>query len=48
MSEAPVLSRRSPATWQIADEDPVWGGDEERVKAGLEFAHRTLRSLLVR
>jgi sugar phosphate isomerase/epimerase len=32
----------------VEHEDPVWGGDEERVKAGLEIAHRTLRPLLVR
>lgn len=32
----------------VEHEDPVWGGTEERVKAGLEIAHRTLRPLLVR
>jgi sugar phosphate isomerase/epimerase len=32
----------------VEHEDPVWGGDEERVKAGLDIAHRTLRPLLVR
>ena len=32
----------------VEHEDPVWGGDEERVKAGLEVAHRTLRPLIVR
>jgi sugar phosphate isomerase/epimerase len=32
----------------VEHEDPVWGGDEHRVKAGLEIAHRTLRPLLVR
>jgi len=26
----------------------VWGGDDDRVKAGLEVAHRTLRPLIVR
>ena len=31
-------------TWR----DPVWRGDEEKVKAGLEIAHRTLRPLIVR
>jgi len=32
----------------VEHEDPVWGGDTERVKAGLEVAHRTLRPLIVR
>jgi sugar phosphate isomerase/epimerase len=32
----------------VEHEDPVWGGDEERIKAGLEVAHRTLRPLIVR
>jgi sugar phosphate isomerase/epimerase len=32
----------------VEHEDPIWGGDEERVKAGLEIARRTLRPLLVR
>ncbi|HYX86481.1 MAG TPA: sugar phosphate isomerase/epimerase [Gaiellales bacterium] len=32
----------------VEHEDPVWGGSEDRVKAGLEVAHRTLRPLLVR
>jgi len=32
----------------VEHEDPVWGGDEDRVKAGLEIAHRTLRPLIVR
>ena len=32
----------------VEHEDPVWSGDEDRVKAGLEIAHRTLRPLLVR
>lgn len=32
----------------VEHEDPVWGGDDERVKAGLEVAHRTLRPLIVR
>ncbi len=32
----------------VEHEDPVWGGSEERVEAGLEVAHRTLRPLLVR
>jgi sugar phosphate isomerase/epimerase len=32
----------------VEHEDPVWGGDEARVKAGLEIAHRTLRPLIVR
>jgi len=32
----------------VEHEDPVWGGDQERVRAGLEVAHRTLRPLIVR
>ena len=32
----------------VEHEDPVWGGDTDRVKAGLEIAHRTLRPLIVR
>lgn len=32
----------------VEHEDPVWGGTEARVEAGLEVAHRTLRPLLVR
>ena len=32
----------------VEHEDPVWGGDPERVKAGLDVAHRTLRPLIVR
>ena len=35
-------------TLSVEHEDPVWGGDTDRVKAGLEIAHRTLRPLLVR
>ena len=35
-------------TLSFEHEDPVWGGDTDRVKAGLEIAHRTLRPLLVR
>ena len=31
----------------VEHEDPVWGGDEDKVKTGLEIAHRTLRPLLV-
>ena len=31
----------------VEHEDPVWGGDEHRVKLGLEIAHRTLRPLIV-
>jgi hypothetical protein len=27
---------------------PVWGASPEKVKAGVEIAHRTLRPLLVR
>jgi len=29
----------------VEHEDPVWSGDEQRVKHGLEIAHRTLRPL---
>ncbi|WNG52063.1 TIM barrel protein [Archangium minus] len=32
----------------VEHEDPVWGGTEDKVKTGLEIAHRTLRPLLVR
>jgi sugar phosphate isomerase/epimerase len=32
----------------VEHEDPVWGGSPEKVEAGLEIAHRTLRPLLVR
>ena len=32
----------------VEHEDPVWGGDEDRVKGGLEIAQRTLRPLIVR
>jgi hypothetical protein len=28
-------------------EDPVWGGTEDRIEAGLQVTHRTLRPLLV-
>ncbi len=31
----------------VEHEDPVWGGDEARVKIGLAVAHRTLKPLLV-
>lgn len=31
----------------VEHEDPIWAGSEERVKAGLEVARRTLRPLLV-
>lgn len=31
----------------VEHEDPVWGGDEARVKLGLQIAHRTLRPLIV-
>lgn len=31
----------------VEHEDPIWGGTEEKVKAGLRVAHRTLRPLLV-
>jgi hypothetical protein len=32
----------------VEHEDPVWGGDPDRVKAGLEIAQRALRPLIVR
>jgi sugar phosphate isomerase/epimerase len=32
----------------VEHEDPVWGGSEATVQAGLEVAHRTLRPLIVR
>lgn len=32
----------------VEHEDPVWGGTEDKVKVGLEIAHRTLRPLIVR
>jgi sugar phosphate isomerase/epimerase len=31
----------------VEHEDPVWGGTEDRVRTGLEVAHRTLRPLIV-
>ena len=31
----------------VEHEDPVWGGDEDKVKTGLDIAHYTLRPLLV-
>jgi sugar phosphate isomerase/epimerase len=31
----------------VEHEDPVWGGSPERVRSGLEIAHRTLRPLIV-
>jgi sugar phosphate isomerase/epimerase len=34
-------------TLSVEHEDPVWGGSEEKVKQGLEIAHRTLRPLIV-
>jgi sugar phosphate isomerase/epimerase len=34
-------------TLSVEHEDPVWGGDEVRVKQGLEIAYRTLRPLIV-
>jgi sugar phosphate isomerase/epimerase len=32
----------------VEHEDPVWGGTEEKVEAGLEIAYRTLRPLIIR
>jgi sugar phosphate isomerase/epimerase len=31
----------------VEHEDPVWGGDENRIRTGLQVAYRTLRPLLV-
>jgi sugar phosphate isomerase/epimerase len=31
----------------VEHEDPVWGGTEDRIRTGLEIAHRTLRPLVV-
>ncbi|OLB73484.1 MAG: sugar phosphate isomerase [Actinobacteria bacterium 13_2_20CM_2_71_6] len=31
----------------VEHEDPVWGGDEDRIRTGLCVAHRTLRPLIV-
>ena len=39
------LGYRGPVS--VEHEDPVWGGDEDRVIAGLQIAHRTLSNLLV-
>jgi sugar phosphate isomerase/epimerase len=33
--------------FSVEHEDPVWGGDEAKVKLGLEIARRTLRPLMV-
>ena len=30
----------------VEHEDPVWGGTDDKIKAGLEIAHRTLRPLM--
>jgi sugar phosphate isomerase/epimerase len=34
-------------TLSVEHEDPVWSGTEQKVKTGLEIAHRTLRPLMV-
>jgi hypothetical protein len=31
----------------VEHEDPVWGGSEDRIEAGLEIARRTLRPLII-
>jgi sugar phosphate isomerase/epimerase len=31
----------------VEHEDPVWGGTEDRIRTGLEVAHRTLRPLII-
>ncbi len=35
-------------TLSVEHEDPVWGGSEELVRAGLDVAYRTLRPLVIR
>jgi sugar phosphate isomerase/epimerase len=35
-------------TLSVEHEDPVWGGEEDRIKTGLEIAYRTLRPLIAR
>jgi sugar phosphate isomerase/epimerase len=35
-------------TLSVEHEDPVWGGDPDHIKAGLEIAHHTLRPLMIR
>lgn len=32
----------------VEHEDPIWTGTEDRIKAGLEIAHRALRPLIIR
>lgn len=32
---------------RTSNEDPVWGGTEGRIQAGLRVAHRALRPLIV-
>ncbi len=32
----------------VEHEDPVWGGEEDRIITGLDVAHRTLRPLVIR
>jgi sugar phosphate isomerase/epimerase len=32
----------------VEHEDPVWGGDDDLVRAGLDVAYRTLRPLIIR
>lgn len=34
-------------TLSVEHEDPIWGGDETRVKQGLSIAHQTLRPLVI-
>ena len=34
-------------TLSVEHEDPLWGGDEEKIKIGLDIAYRTLRPLIV-
>jgi sugar phosphate isomerase/epimerase len=34
-------------TLSVEHEDPVWGGDDERITQGLRIAQRTLRPLIV-
>ncbi|MDW6064486.1 sugar phosphate isomerase/epimerase [Streptomyces sp. FXJ1.4098] len=41
-----LYERGFTGTLSVEHEDPVWGGTEEKVKIGLEIAHRTLRPLI--
>ncbi|MER6160294.1 hypothetical protein ABT147_32870 [Streptomyces sp. NPDC001868] len=54
--EAPETRRRDEdalyangftGTLSVEHEDPVWSGTEEKVRTGLDIAHRVLRPLVV-